>query len=420
MQSLIVALLCLTLFVDSAKACWWLRQHRSRAQVCRPATQAPCAAIPAETVIHDDNIVCEMIVVDDQPDCLCAAAPVEYATVADEAAELAVVEQAGQVEDTVVVHGPTIVVDTARPPVAAGAAEPMSVVTAPKAEQPSPAAAQPMPVGSAGLAILQTPTAAQEPIPDLKPAIAPTPIPTSAVEPASNEQPIPETQATPGAPAPVATAAQPSAADEPMPAAVEDLAGGPEVKPAMPAPKEPNLFDLYGDEGDDEAAPSEEPAEESAEADAALLPETKPEMTADDAGNTDTPAGDAAINSADLATPAEEPAEEPAEDEAGEETDAAPDTEPEQATADPFAAALPVPNEPMRHWTNDTGTHHAQGWLVEVRADRVRILKVNGRHTTMLKESLSATDRDYVSTVGDRLAAERQGTSPAPSTTAGL
>jgi hypothetical protein len=74
----------------------------------------------------------------------------------------------------------------------------------------------------------------------------------------------------------------------------------------------------------------------------------------------------------------------------------------------------------MRRWTNDTGTHHTQGWLVEVRADRVRILKVNGRHTTVLTESLSAADRDYVSTVGDRLAAERQGTSPAPSTTAGL
>ena len=419
LQSLIVALLCLTLFVDSAKACWWLRQHRSRSQVCRPsacrpATQAPCAAITGETVIHDDTMVCEMIVVDDQPDCLCAAAPVEHATVAEESVELAVVEQAGQVEDTVVVHSPTIVVDTARPPVAAGAAEPMSVVTTQKAEQLSPAAAQPMPIASAGLAVLQTPTATQEPIPDLKPAIAPTPTPTSAVEPASNEQPMPETRATPGASALVAAAAQPSAADEPRPAAVEDLAGGPDVKPAMPEPKEPNLFDLYGDEGDDEAAPSEEPAEESAEsaaddagepaedAAAETTPADEAEMTEDEAEATD---GDS--ESAEEAAPAEEPA--------AEEADAAP-----KAAADPAEAAVTVPNEPMRRWTNDTGTHHTQGWLVEVRADRVRILKVNGRHTTVLTESLSAADRDYVSAVGDRLAAQQQGTSPAPMATAGL
>jgi len=96
------------------------------------------------------------------------------------------------------------------------------------------------------------------------------------------------------------------------------------------------------------------------------------------------------------------------------------EAEAEQAEADPAEAAVTVPNEPMRRWTNDTGTHHTQGWLVEVRADRVRILKVNGRHTTVLTESLSAADRDYVSAVGDRLAAEQQGTSPAPSSTAGL
>jgi hypothetical protein len=38
----------------------------------------------------------------------------------------------------------------------------------------------------------------------------------------------------------------------------------------------------------------------------------------------------------------------------------------------------------------------------------------------MLKDALSAADRDYVSAVGARLAAEQEGTNPAPSTTAGL
>ena len=81
---------------------------------------------------------------------------------------------------------------------------------------------------------------------------------------------------------------------------------------------------------------------------------------------------------------------------------------------------MTVPNEPMRRWSDASNKHHTEGWLVEVRADRVRILKVNGRHTTVLTESLSAADRDYVSAVGDRMAAQQQDTSPAPSTTAGL
>ena len=87
----------------------------------------------------------------------------------------------------------------------------------------------------------------------------------------------------------------------PMPAPVEDLAGGPTTKPVMPEPKEPNLFDLYGDE--DEAAPAEEAPGEDAPADA-------PSATADDGAVE--PAEDAAAEAA----PAEEAemAEEESED----------------------------------------------------------------------------------------------------------
>lgn len=450
MRSMIVALLCLTLFVDSAKACWWLRQHRSRAQVCRPVTCRP-AAQPACDFVSDEPVACETICVDAQPDCLCSAAPAEHATVDREAlnhetgeqvlehrageasvleqgvVEHATVEQAGPAEDRVVVHGPTIVVDAAPAQPAPAAPEPASVATAPNAEQPGPVAAQPMPVAATGPAVQPTPTPAEEPIPDLKPAIAPL----SAVAPASNEQPMPEPAAALGKPGlgKPAEADQPVAPSAPMPAPVEDLAGGPDVKPPRPEPKEPNLFDLYGDDADEEAAPSEEPpadsrpetvddgAGEPAEDSAAeTTPANEAEMTEDEAEATEAEATNGDGETADEAAPAEEPAAE----EAAEEAEAAPEAEPEQAEADPAAAAVTVPNEPMRRWTNDTGTHRTQGWLVEVRADRVRILKVNGRHTTVLTESLSAADRDYVSAVGDRLAAEQQGTSPAPSTTAGL
>jgi hypothetical protein len=128
-------------------------------------------------------------------------------------------------------------------------------------------------------------------------------------------------------------------------------------------------------------------------------------MTEDDADATEAVAADGESETAEPAASADEP-------------DAASEAEPEQAAADPAAAAWIVPNEPMRHWSDDSGTHHAQGWLVEMRTDRVRILKVNGRHTTVWTESLSAADRDYVSEVGGRLVAQQQGTSPAPSTTA--
>ena len=431
MRSMIVALLCLTLSVDSAKACWWLRQHRSRAQACRPvacrsAAQPPCG------VASDVPMAYETIFVDDQSDCLCSGTPAEHATVDHEAMNHETGEQvidiragdaeASVVEQGVVVHGPTIVVDAAP-------------------AQPAPAAAQPMPIAATGPSVLLKPTPAEEPIPDLKPAIAPQ----SPVAPASNEQPMPEPAAALGKPGleKPGEADQPVAPAAPMPASVEDLAGGPEVKLPKQEPKEPNLFDLYGDDADDESAPSEEPpadsrpettdddaGEPAEDAAAETTPAAEAEMTeaeaeaseaeASEAKPTEAEATDGDSETAEEAAPAEEPAAEDAAEDAVEEADAASEAAAEQAEADPAEAAMTVPNEPMRRWSNDSNTHHTQGWLVEVRADRVRILKVNGRHTTVLTESLSAADRDYVSAVGDRLAAQQQGTSPATMATAGL
>ena len=433
-HSLIVALLCLTLFVDSAKACWWLRQHRSRSQVCRPAACPPALAVPCTVVTveqHDHAVIFGDDVRDDQSDCHCGEAQAESAVVDHQAfgqviehamdeeagVEQGTVEQSGVAHATVesadraesvVVHGPTIVVDASQAQPAAAVPQPASVMAAAAAEQPSPAAAQPMPVASASPAALPTP--AQEPIPDLKPANTPQ----SQVAPASNEQLVLEPAAAAEKPTEVN---QPVAPTTPMPAAAEDLVGGPDMKPPQPEPKEPNLFDLYGDQSDEDAPAAEAPAAsppEAADADAAEATEDsaaeatatdEPEMTEDDADATEAEAADGeSETAAEPAASAEEPAEQP---------DAA-------TEADPAAAAWTVPNEPMRHWSDDSGTHHAQGWLVEVRTDRVRILKLNGRHTTVWTESLSAADRDYVSEVGGRLAAQQQGTSPAPSTTAGL
>jgi len=431
MHSLVVALLCLTLFVDSAKACWWLRQHRSRAQACRPvacrSTSPPaCNAMPFETLTD------ERILDQSHPGCVCDMAAIEEVGTSqaiDSTNELTIEstndltadstidstavhkpdEQPARADESVVVHSPTIVGDAAAVPQAAGGSPAATSAIAPAADAATPAAAQPMPLAAAGPTVLPSPTAPQEPIPDLQPAVAnPSP-----VAPASNEQPVPE---------PAASTA---------PAAVDDLAGGPEAKPTKPEPQRPNLFDLYGDEGDDAVPPSEAPPADDAteDADAAAgepeeesadttPSETEPEMADEDAVDAEADENESDDDTSETAEPSptiEEPAvEEPAVEEP------APQAEPEQAEVDPAAAAMAVPNEPLRHWANDAGTHHAQGWLVEVRADQVRILKVNGRHTTMLKDALSAADRDYVSAVGARLAAEQEGTNPAPSTTAGL
>lgn len=445
MHSVIVALLCLTLFVDSAKACWWLRQHRSRGQVCRPlacrtAAPPPCCVV-TDDYAADDSSHGETVFADGHAACACGDVAAEHAALdhdhaearehdvleqgiaheslgqhveehgvveshvtAQTPAEQTFVEQSAasaprRSEDSVVVHGPTIVVDDA-PKQFAGGAEPKSVV------------AQPMPVAAASPSVLPTPAAAEEPIPDLRPAIAPQ----SPVAPASNEQPSPELQATPE------QSTQPDAAATPMPAPVADLAGTPEQKAMPPKQPEPNLFDLYGDVGDEEFAPS---PKAPVERPAAELADQATEATATDEPAATTPAEPAeesAPSTADVSVEAK------GEGDAAEGADQAPQNEPTeespeepaQPEADPAEAAFASPDEPMRRWSNDTGTHHAQGWLVEVRADRVRILKVNGRHTTVSRDSLSAADQDYVSAVGERLASERQGTSPASTTTAGL
>ena len=75
--------------------------------------------------------------------------------------------------------------------------------------------------------------------------------------------------------------------------------------------------------------------------------------------------------------------------------------------SDPFGAILPTPAEPLRHWRDNTGRHDTLGTLVEVHPDRIRILKTNGRHTTVSRQRLSTLDRDYVLGAATTAAAKR-------------
>lgn len=96
----------------------------------------------------------------------------------------------------------------------------------------------------------------------------------------------------------------------------------------------------------------------------------------------------------------------PMEEEAGN-VEGGPSAEPEPAVeeapaeADPFdTSVLHTPGQPSRSWRDDTGRHGTVGRLVEIHADRVRILKDSGRHTTVPLSRLSPADRAHVAGVG--------------------
>lgn len=163
---------------------------------------------------------------------------------------------------------------------------------------------------------------------------------------------------------------------EPMPA---------EPKPAPPKPVEENLFD----EGDDE--PAARPAAKQNATKAKPKPAQAPveDLFAE-------PEAEQAPTDRKPAPASDKPVEEPATEEKTEEKKAATDD-------DPFAN-LDADPEPIRRWIDSTGVHETIGRLVEVRADRVRILKTNGRYTTVSMEQLSGHDQAYVAKAGGRLA----------------
>jgi hypothetical protein len=57
---------------------------------------------------------------------------------------------------------------------------------------------------------------------------------------------------------------------------------------------------------------------------------------------------------------------------------------------------------------------------VEVHPDRIRLLKSNGRYSTVRLDRLSRDDQAYVAAIGARLAAERSTVQAPADDTAGL
>lgn len=434
LHCMIVALLCATLFMDTARACWH-RRHHGRLPACPPAIhQSQPVARPAWTttfapvvilgdgcpaawtaaplawhadvamIVIDDRVVSpagvdtwagvDVVAADGLPPHCCVPCDGSAHVVLEHDSrimhgEVFVAEGGGVggVVELEVVESTGDVATAERMPGGRQDAvvvhEPTIVVATPPETDAAPSVVDAIPAPkTARPAAPQPQSAALEPLPDLKPA-------------AAAEQPVPASLDLPAEPS--ADAPEEAMAEAALPAApdVDDLAAAPQQATPEP-PRERNLFDEYDESADEDASGMEDSAEPT---DAETTPDMTEEQPAGSESSDEQPAEPMTDDESDAAAPAEDPA--PAAEEAE-------------------ANAMVVPDEPMRRWTDATGRHHAQGWLAELHAgDVVRILKVNGRYTVMAVADLSNADRAYVEAVTARLAGQR----PSASTvndTAGL
>ena len=75
--------------------------------------------------------------------------------------------------------------------------------------------------------------------------------------------------------------------------------------------------------------------------------------------------------------------------------------DPFSGSEDPFSL---LPPEPVRRWVDTSGHYETVGQLVEVHPDCVRIIKLNGRYTTVALDRLSVIDQQYIATIENHLA----------------
>jgi len=171
-----------------------------------------------------------------------------------------------------------------------------------------------------------------------------------------------------GAPAAPADAAAPAPAGE-------DLFGAP---PAAEPPAAPAGDDLFG------APPA-----------ADAPPAAGDDLFGPPAG---APAGDDLFGKP---TSASEPAPANLDDLFGTPAESAPKAEAPAAESDPFADAF----KSTRVWRDNTGSFEVTAVLAEIHTDKVRLLKDNGKYTTVPMRRLSTEDRQLVETIASQLPA---------------
>jgi len=280
--------------------------------------------------------------------------------------------------------------------------------SASKAEIAEPAAddpgvAPPVP-GSPEPEMRRPPVVVEEPSPKAPPTADGLALPP-LTPPALNPPVRPEAPMKPTEPVKPAERVRPAAPATDLDLS-EDASPPMPAKPAMPAepaPEKPapvrepkpsgtnDLDDLFNDSGRP-AAPPAKPAAEPAAA--------QPDPEAEPAKPTPAPATEPPAKEAPIGEEPAKPSKEPAA--------------PEES--DPFAS-LPTPHEPVRLWVDETGLFEVTGRLVSIGSGTARILKSNGRHTTVAFEKLSDHDRFYVEATAARITSSRL---PAAVRTAGL
>ncbi|MEX0866509.1 MAG: SHD1 domain-containing protein, partial [Pirellulales bacterium] len=182
--------------------------------------------------------------------------------------------------------------------------------------------------------------------------------------------------------------------------------------------------DLFGP-ADDEPAPTEEPAEEPADDLFGPADETPAEEPADDLFG---PADGADEGADDLFGPADdEPAEEPAADEPAADDDLFGPTGDADDADDLFGPAagdsadeaidnlfsqldselIQVVGAEQRVWVDNTGEYEVRGTLAYLLPGHVRLLKDNGRYTTVPLDRLSERDLSVVQQQASQIASQQ-------------
>ncbi len=217
-----------------------------------------------------------------------------------------------------------------------------------------------------------------------------TPAPAEAPKPASSD----DLFGAPSTPAP---------ADAPKPATTDDLFGSPAPAANTPAPAANPLDDLFSTPNAADANPA--PAKnESLDGLFNMNEDAKPktiEATQDTAMPVSTEA-DSTPNFDNLfGNPAGATATQSTEETKPEADKKAP----EENNFDDLFKSTSAPQQPtfqgaeFRSWIDNTGSYEVKARLVMIYPDRIRLLKENGKHTTVPFTRLSDSDRQYVNWV---------------------
>ena len=469
MHVLMVGFLALLLSVDSASACRFLRS-RSRPRACRPTQSQQvrfvrhCEPIACNPCTNSDGMISEVIVLNESTQCCVPADGSAHATivVSDGASD-----PPTSAESTPAVTAPRQIAEKPmpvfEPPVSTASAQepallspkpeskpanlPLEELLKDESHESRPAeirlpVERPVetPVAEPLEELIQKPLAEPAGVPDEKeapPAEEPAaevpeelpeesaeepavdPAEEAFEEPVEEEMPVEERPRAQPAPAPPEAPVEENLFDaeddqtNQPPAATESKAApvGVRAEPPVQAPVDA-AEDLFREESDTPATRTGAPADAPEELPEDAPEEAVPESVQDGAALSSDP--EAAVEEAEETGETVEPDEPETED-----------VPAEPKEDDPFASVPKAPAEPMRRWIDNTGTHETVGTLIEVHADRIRILKQSGSYSTVPLTRLSREDQTYVAATGVRLASERhtvesQSITPPPTDAAGL